>query len=396
MLNKYSNLFKIPQSVMQHGGYKSRIVSVFFIVAMCFAPGSLFAQLKDSFYFDYPPHPYVIKIPFRQTVTAAMHKRIGDFVKTESIRFKQALHPLFSKTDSLLKDSALSKIIALNPFYVWDSTLKNHVYTPYISVSNTRHEDFYRRNLFTVFLTHRFIRPADKEKKIAPDTVWYGRNDEKQSLFGNDDSMYHVYYCPRTDSIFMIGGNAFLKRLNDEWVIRDEYRPQTLILSMRFRHLPGAETEDLDAISEAGIDSKIENVLPKRDTFEKDTLFYFTTRPERNMRFDVRYPIVNYLCTPVVRLFKKEGSFTPRPYLYLPWDRLEYVRFIRADHIDGLIKKWKWTVQYEKGYSYYEVKSFVYANPTSYADIIPKIRGLSEAEVNKIKASTYYGDLIRH
>jgi hypothetical protein len=394
MSNKYSNLFNSPKPIMRCG-CKSCITSVFFLMSICFAPKFLFAQFKDSFYFDYPYlHPYVRKIPFRQTVTAEMHKRIGDFVKIESIRFKQALHPLFSKTDSFLKDSALSKIIELNPFYVLDSTLKDYVYIPYIEISNVKYDNFYRRNLFSVSLIHRFIRAESKEKKIAPDTVWLGRRDEKQSLFGSHDFMYHVYYCPKTDRIFMVGGNAFLERLEDEWMSLDSGYPHALILAMRSRHLHGADTEDLDAIGEDER-STIESVLPKRNTFESDTFFYFTTRPERGMRFDLRYPVVNYFCTPVVRLFKTEGSFTPRPYLYLPWDRLEYVRFIRADHIDGLIKEWKWAIRYEKGYSYYEVKNFVYANPTSYADIIPKIRGLSEAEVNKIKTGSSYWNLMR-
>lgn len=137
----------------------------------------------------------------------------GAFVKTESLRFKWAIHPALSRLDSLHRLGEDTLRIQENPFMLLAPALRSYRYDPLFSVENlsTPFNGYFYRNVFTVKKYDRFIRPENPAEHIGADTIWSLRDH----FFENDD-LYAVYYCPPTGDLRMLGGNAFLQQLPED------------------------------------------------------------------------------------------------------------------------------------------------------------------------------------
>jgi hypothetical protein len=150
---------------------------------------------------------------------SAQQKAIEDFVTRESIRFKKALHPIYSKIDSLYPDAESKRMYEMNPLLPFLPRTRGYHYAPRYRIRNLdigmeRKVILLNRNYFEVTRYDHFIRPADKSKGIKADTIRYNGDIERlvNTIFNNFDHQYAVFYCPPNAELYMLGGNAFLQQ----------------------------------------------------------------------------------------------------------------------------------------------------------------------------------------
>lgn len=320
-------------------------------------------------------HRYIQTLHAPQPVDAEMTRVISDFVNTESLRFKRALHPAFSRPDSLQLPEEAQWSVQQNPYLLLAPSLLSYRYEPVFSIENmpAPFNGYYYRNVFTVKKYNRFIRPENSAEHIPADTIWSLRN----YFFENDD-LYVVYYCPPTGDLRMLGGNAFLQQLPEDAYPFDR-----------------AHNFDADAMLMARTrlihhfayrSKHIVWVYFEQDSCRKKAMESGKTRyygiSETSRLFG---PGSSRLITvPIPRFYEIELSSsshsgsTARTVLPAEqWDRIELLYF--SNHPNST---WK----FEPGFPCYEIKWVVRNEPQRYEDVLPQIRGISAAELEKLQA----------
>lgn len=349
--------------------------------ALCFALlmllfFSAFAQ-ADIYpaYQDSSKHRYISSLHSPQPIDPEMSRVISDFVKTESLRFKRAIHPAFSHSDSLNQDPARRLQIEQNPYILLTPSLKEYRYEPAFRIESmpTPFNGYYHRNVFTVIKYDRFIRPENVSEQIRADTIW-GVN----SSFFDKDDLFSVYYCPPTGDLRMLGGNAFLQQLPEDAYPFDRAGnfDQDAMLMARTRlinhinrntgHFAWAYFKQDSVLQKLYESGKV------RHYNASETSHFFGPGSCRLISIPIpRFYTIEKVET---HTHAKDWKITIPPEA---WNRIEMVYYTNRPN-----SGWK----FKKGFPCYEIKWVILNEPQCYEDILPQIRELGADELKKLQS----------
>ena len=320
-------------------------------------------------------HRYIQTLHTPQPVDSEMARVISDFVKTESLRFKMAMHPAFSRPDSLHLPAEVSLLVQQNPYLLLVPSLQSYRYDPVFSIENlpTPFNGYYYRNVFTVKKYDRFIRPENSAEHIGADTIW-----SFQDHFFENDDLYAVYYCPPTRDLRILGGNAFLQQLPEDAYPFDNAHnfdaDAMLMARTRLIHHFAYRAKHMVWVYFQ------QDSLRKKAIESEKTRYYSISETSRLFG-----PGSSRLITvPVPRFYEVELSSSDHSAdtfrTVLPteeWDRIELWYFSNRPN-----SAWK----FEPGFPCYEIKWVVWNKPQRYEDVLPQIRGISAAELEKLQS----------
>jgi hypothetical protein len=195
---------------------------IFFVVIM-FSCLSIHAQryerdIEERFYWDTLVRYYTqYLIHEKSTVTPAIRDTLSRLIHKESLRFKQALHPVFQAKDTLaLLDKKWPGWRTRNPLCILAEHLCDCEYAPEYTVENLVYryrrptdwsQDRRMRNFFQVNKKDRFIRIGKDSRR---DTIY----EDVSHRFFPFDSVFTACYIPPTGVRYLTGGNVFSDTIN--------------------------------------------------------------------------------------------------------------------------------------------------------------------------------------
>ena len=324
---------------------------------------------------DASKHRFIKTLHTPQPIDPEITGVLGAFVKTESLRFKWAIHPALSRLDSLHRLGEDTLRIQENPFMLLAPALRSYRYDPLFSVENisTPFNGYYYRNVFTVKKYDRFICPENPAEHIGADTIWSLRDH----FFENDD-LYAVYYCPPTGDLRMLGGNAFLQQLPEDAYPFDRahnYDADAMLMARtRLIHHFGYRSKHINWVY-------FETDTLRKAAYETGKTRYYSVSetarlfgPGSSRLIIIQIPQFYSIETARPSHSAETGkNILPAE----PWDGIELVYYSNRPN-----STWK----FEPGFPCYEIKWVVRNEPQRYEDVLPQIRGISAAELQKLQA----------
>jgi hypothetical protein len=314
-------------------------------------------------------------------LTPSQADKVKEFVIRESLRYKVAMYRKMFNIDSLFGHPDSLAAFYSNPFILEQPQLKGYSYKPILTLKNM--QEFPGgdciTNFFEVKKHDRFIRdsllnsPADT---LIPEVY----DTDLCRKISNRDFIFTVFYCPPNDTIAMVGGNAFLSTIPGSTISSET----SSMLYARSRATQYMASTDLGL-------RFFSHTLFKWDSIgsfiAKDRQYYFyaiqhwrvagnprhldnilviVQRPRPEERRDVYHSTVSY------EVVHKAEEF----------DHIELIYFRHRRQISDM-KKFP---GYKPGYNWYEIRVTVSNNPSSAADRMPRVRGMTDEEINKIKS----------
>jgi hypothetical protein len=404
----------------------------------------------DTFPSNYPKRIFSIPYETAQSILADSNTTnlIGRFVVQESKRYRMALHPVFAKLDSVAPPgSAKRAALEANPYTIFPK-LEEYKYNVKWSIT-PMHAGYFTgdpdkqlalQNIYVVYLQEclsfpgdpllppppRIVRPDSMDNngefivveewnppKRLPDSFCLcqlGRRVDclryytPPTFFAND-GIFAVYYCKETGDLRMVGGHAFLEQFPQGAFNFTSERTTNfnagIVAMTRLVHLSCKEKSCRN--------SNYKLIWPA--FYEEPERIFGGYWPSSIYRYEYRYRECSYYhdCGRCYNDIVRITNGFP------PVDSIPSAHRLRSDvshyssYDDEHNKQYPivrlperpWGVStryyvrkpstmlrpyYQDGFPYYEVTYTIIDQPERYEDVLPKVRGLTEAEFAAIKA----------
>ena len=311
-----------------------------------------------------------------------------DFVSKERWRFVRDIYPEFQHIDSLFPKEEDRAKIARNPYAILNPALLDYRYEANFVVENMQlyRGGFYLRNVFKINRREFFLVKEHEtaKNKSLPDTLsWW---NYPLNLFVAEADVFIVYYCPPRNDIRMLGGWAYLQPFPKEAFkprdFEDLYSTSNAITQIRLGEAISSDWY----VDNWGIPDSLRKSHKEGGTYYHLVMKKLHTGPA--------YPRPDcYLAVagPIPYITEKWGIQTDTgrpPYKienpeFEPWTRIEISHFATNP-----------VEPHPKGFPGYEVRYIIKRNPESPQDLLPIVRGIEQAEWNRIINDPFWKQLV--
>jgi hypothetical protein len=356
----------------------------YFLVLFLFSTIA-YSQSDSIYYYGNENHPANLNISYReypQTLTPSQADKVKEFVIRESLRYKVAMYRKIFNIDSLFAHPDSLAAFYSNPYILENPYLKGYRYAPILTLKNMQEfpNGEYVTNFFDVRKHDRFIKDSDLH--YPADTFLAELYDVSLcKKICDRDFIFTVFYCPPNDTIAMAGGNTFLPTIPGSW---DYSEPSA------YQYTRPRATQYM-AYPEPGLR------FSRYTITQWDTIGSIIAKDRQYYCYSIQY----------WRVAGKSGSRNnkliivqkPRPEVGRILNHTSgsgYQMLHEAeefDHIELIWFRGKWQAGdmvyfpgYKPGYNWYEIRVTVSNNPSNGTDRMPRVRGMTDEEINKIKS----------
>jgi hypothetical protein len=318
------------------------------------------------------PHP----------IDSNMEKIIIDFAKKKSLEYKIFICRKVLNFDSLFPDTFSRKKFETNPYILDYPQYRDYKYAPLWRVQSMNGGEVfsgkYLRNMFEVIRYDRFIRSADILKGISADTIQ--SNEEWVSfdgIYGENDFIYSIYYCPPTGHLRVIGGNALLEQLPDGAYTDDEDYANLIgrVRAVQYLYQINKYTNWTLAFWR-GQDSDTIGTFTRKD---RKYYYYLVYRlPYHDFKL-LAVPVAHREIIDEQRASDSDIVIRKVIQKNEEWNNIEIIWFRRPNY--GFWNTWK---GYKKGFKMYEMHRIFNNLPQSFEEKYTHVRGLTQPEIDLI------------
>lgn len=332
-------------------------------------------------------------------LTDGVKDSIEAFVVRASLRFKADMYVKFFNVDSLFPDSASKQMFRANPYMAEFPQLKGYEYKPSFKIFPLSMMGGYITNCWQVHKEDMFIRPVDKARGIAADTLYCpaspGYADDParvkyicSTFFGDIDNYFSVYCCPQIKEMYMLGGNAYQVFNKSLFYDNGEGFMAAIIATARTVQYYGR-----GGMTHKGMDIALTSNFKAGDTIGSLVLEKkIGGRGEPDKYYSCT--LYNVCCHPEFRDPIAVVIKQPRWQMLSYWSHSYRVDTLQRDEEWGDIEMIYFTKKnngesywpgYVPGFPYYEFRKTIRSRPERREDLIQwDVRGVGEAEYQKI------------